>query len=72
MAHAPVLVGESFSVVMVMTVLLVIGQWILRDSSLEELVGRFPWWVCSLTLAMILLALVLTPGDDRAFIYFQF
>ena len=44
----------------------------LRDSSIEAVVGRMPWQLRALALAAMLIALALAPGDDRAFIYFQF
>jgi hypothetical protein len=31
-----------------------------------------PWWLRSAALAVIFLTLVLAPGEERAFIYFQF
>jgi len=64
--------GEAARTVLLVTVLLLIGQWLLRDASLEQLLGRFPWWIRSVILAGVLLALALAPGDNRAFIYFQF
>ncbi len=45
---------------------------LMRNSSLESLVGRLPWWVRSVVFAAMLIAIALAPGDDRAFIYFQF
>jgi hypothetical protein len=48
------------------------AHWWLRDTSLEARWQALPWWGRSLVLTVLLLALVLVPGDDRAFIYFQF
>ena len=47
-------------------------HWWMRDSSLEVRWSAIPWWARSAVLATILLSLALVPGDDRAFIYFQF
>jgi len=58
--------------VAVITVGLLVSHWRLRDSSLEE------WWnnvnspVRVVLVAGMLLAIALTNGDNRAFIYFQF
>ena len=52
--------------------LVLVVQWRYRDSSYEELAARVPAWLLSCVLAALLLALVLTKGEDRAFIYFQF
>lgn len=47
-------------------------QWWLRDASLEELVQRLPAWMVGGGCALMLVTLFLVPGDNRAFIYFQF
>jgi len=44
----------------------------LRDRSIEDLWTRMPWWLRSFALAGMILCIVLVPGDNRAFIYFQF
>jgi alginate O-acetyltransferase complex protein AlgI len=51
---------------------LVIGQWLLRDSTLEATWQRTPAWIRPVVVAGLLLALAFVPGDSRAFIYFQF
>lgn len=43
-----------------------------RHRSLESAAARAPRWVLVLALSGMLAAIVLAPGDDRAFIYFQF
>ncbi len=60
------------TVVLAVTVGLLCGSWVLRESSLENAVERVPWWLRSMALAAMLVSLALAPGDDRAFIYFQF
>ncbi|HEY9382605.1 MAG TPA: MBOAT family O-acyltransferase [Gemmatimonadales bacterium] len=54
------------------TLFLLGAHWWMRDTSLEARWEVIPWWGRSLVLATLLLALVLVPGEDRAFIYFQF
>jgi alginate O-acetyltransferase complex protein AlgI len=54
------------------TLVLLAGHWLLRNTTLEHAVARLPWWVRALGLAILLVSLILAPGDDRAFIYFQF
>jgi hypothetical protein len=63
---------ERAATVLAVTALLLAGHWWLRDSSLEEKWSRLPSWSRPLVLAAILLVLAFVPGDDRAFIYFQF
>jgi alginate O-acetyltransferase complex protein AlgI len=52
--------------------LLLGAHWFMRDTTIERVVERTPWPLRSLAIAVMLLALVLFPGEDRAFIYFQF
>jgi len=56
----------------VITVLLLGGHWYLRDLDFKATLARMPWWLRSAVVAVLLLSLTLVPGDDRAFIYFQF
>ena len=58
--------------VLAVTAALLVGQWVLRDRFLEDAWAALPWWARSLALVTLMLPVVLTPGDDRAFIYFQF
>ena len=65
--------GASSAIAVVgITALLVATHWWMRDSSLEARWQRLPWWGRSALLATLLVSLALVPGDDRAFIYFQF
>ena len=47
-------------------------QFTLRNADLEERYCALPLWARGSLLAFILLAVLAVPGDDRAFIYFQF
>ena len=58
--------------VLAVTAALLVGHWALRDSSLEEAASRAPWPLRSLILATMIVLIFLSPGEDRAFIYFQF
>ena len=62
---------ETLRISLVLAILL-LGQWILRDSSLEEISMRIPAFLKVMLLGGALLALSLHTGEDRAFIYFQF
>jgi alginate O-acetyltransferase complex protein AlgI len=44
----------------------------LRNTSIEELVGRLPRLVVTGVWAVMLCAIILTQGSGNAFIYFQF
>jgi alginate O-acetyltransferase complex protein AlgI len=63
--------GPAWTIGLV-TVFALVGQWLLRDKDFETELERVPWWVGSILLACALLAVMAAPGDDRAFIYFQF
>ena len=54
------------------TLCVLAGQWVLRETSLEHVTRRLPWWARAVVLAGLLLSIALAPGEDRAFIYFQF
>jgi D-alanyl-lipoteichoic acid acyltransferase DltB (MBOAT superfamily) len=47
-------------------------HWIMRSTTVEAAAARTPWPIRALLLAGMLIAIVLFPGEDRAFIYFQF
>ena len=67
-----VLGGFAIARVVAVTVVLLGSHWLLKDSSLEQLAERTPPWARVLALGVMLILLVLVPGDNRAFIYFQF
>lgn len=47
-------------------------QGAMRDRRLEDLLAHVPWPVRSAALAALILALCISRGEGRAFIYFQF
>jgi alginate O-acetyltransferase complex protein AlgI len=51
---------------------LLVAHWAMRDTTLEQAASRIPWFVLAPTGAALATALILIPGDSRAFIYFQF
>jgi D-alanyl-lipoteichoic acid acyltransferase DltB (MBOAT superfamily) len=62
---------EIFIVLALMAIVL-LWHFLMRHTTLEDVVARLPWWFRALALALLLISLALAPGDDRAFIYFQF
>lgn len=67
-----VLAGGEIGWVLIVLILMLTIHWMLKDSSLEEAFSRVPVWVQPVLLVVLMLAIVLMPGDNRAFIYFQF
>lgn len=63
--------ADVLVVISVMLTLLVL-HWHLRATSLEEAVARVPVVVRGVALGLMLTLIALSPGEDRAFIYFQF
>ncbi len=63
--------ARILSVLVAAAVMLVL-HWLMRDSSLERVARRTPWWLRSAAMALMLVLIVLAQGEDRAFIYFQF
>ena len=63
--------GEIFTVAAVMAGLLAV-HWLMRERSFEETARSLPWPVTGMLLAIMLVAMLLSPGEERAFIYFEF
>jgi hypothetical protein len=47
-------------------------HWLMRDRDLKELGSRMPAPLLGVVLGILLALIVLSPGDNHAFIYFQF
>jgi len=54
------------------TAFILLTHWRMRDTTLEAVAGRMPWWGRSVAIAAMLVIITMMPGEDRAFIYFQF
>jgi len=52
--------------------LLVAVHWLMRERDLKALIARAPAPLLGVALGLLLAAIVLSPGDNHAFIYFQF
>jgi alginate O-acetyltransferase complex protein AlgI len=75
MGHAvPSRLVSDLQIQLVLGVLAItlVTQMLLRDADLEALFSRIPFWLRGPILALPVLCLFFAPGDDRAFIYFQF
>ena len=56
----------------IVTALLLLAHWRLRDISVETAVARQPRWLVGTAWTLMLCAIILTQGSGNAFIYFQF
>ncbi len=54
------------------TVGLLTVHWLMRKTTLEDVANRTPWWLRATLVAVMITLTVMMPGEDRAFIYFQF
>jgi len=50
----------------------IIAHWLCRDTPLEVLAARVPWWTVSIGLAFMFLALMLSSSESQGFLYFQY
>ena len=70
--HTLLLSNFQMAIVGVIVSGLLIYQWLMRNSCLERLADRTPPLIRAIFLAILMICLLFTPGDQRAFIYFQF
>ncbi len=47
-------------------------HFLLRNTTLEHAAGKTHWIIKSFLLALMAVSIVVMPGEDRAFVYFQF
>jgi len=64
--------GSQLASVTAIVACTLIAQLLLRNTDLERGATRLPRWLRGAVLAVMICSLILAPGDDRAFIYFQF
>ncbi|MFQ6007268.1 MAG: MBOAT family O-acyltransferase, partial [Woeseia sp.] len=58
--------------VIVVVAALLATHWFMRNRRFETVIGNLPWPVVGLILGAMLTAMVLSPGEERDFIYFEF
>jgi len=64
--------GSEVLTVVVVIVSLLATHWFMRDRSFESVFKGLSWPVVGLILGAMLIAIVLSPGEERDFIYFEF
>lgn len=72
LSEGQLLSGVEIRQALVVMVPLLLVHRRLRGTRFRTAVASWPWQLRSLGLTLLLIALALAPGDDRAFIYFQF
>jgi alginate O-acetyltransferase complex protein AlgI len=61
-----------FAGIIIATIGLFSVHYFLRDKSIEEVFAKLPWWLIGVMLAVMMVLILLAPGEKNAFIYFQF
>ncbi len=64
--------GIEVLTVVAVIVSLLATHWFMRDRSFESVFKGLSWPVVGLILGAMLIAIVLSPGEERDFIYFEF
>jgi len=64
--------GSEVLTVVAVIVSLLATHWFMRDRSFESVFKGLSWPVVGLILGAMLIAIVLSPGEERDFIYFEF
>jgi D-alanyl-lipoteichoic acid acyltransferase DltB (MBOAT superfamily) len=67
-----VLKGTEVTLIGGVMVIMLGIHWLMRDTTVEAVATRLPWWIRSIALAGMLGAIATMSGDTNAFIYFQF
>jgi alginate O-acetyltransferase complex protein AlgI len=68
----PVLASIYIIEVTVVTLVMLMVHWRMRNTSLEAVVARTPWPVLGTVWGAMLFLIIITQGSGDAFIYFQF
>jgi alginate O-acetyltransferase complex protein AlgI len=63
---------ENFLIVLVIAECLVIAHGLCRNTRLEAIAVRVPWWSVSVALVLMLVAIILSSGESQGFLYFQY
>ena len=61
-----------YLIVLVLVVFLLISHWLMRKKTLEEVIGKMPFFFKVAFFSSLLLGIILLQTEDRSFIYFQF
>lgn len=63
---------SDYAIPMAAASLMVLYHYLMRKTSIEDLAERLPKPILALILSVVIITIIATPGEDRAFIYFQF
>ncbi|HET6327695.1 MAG TPA: MBOAT family O-acyltransferase [Planctomycetaceae bacterium] len=63
---------EDFLIALVVMECVIVAHWLCRNTSLQMVAARVPWWTVSIGLALMLLAITLSSSESQGFLYMQF
>ncbi|MEO7394907.1 MAG: MBOAT family O-acyltransferase [Chitinophagaceae bacterium] len=69
---AALLTTLAITKVAVITSLMVLFHWFMRNTNILSAAYKLPWWIMGIIWAVILLLLILSQESSSCFIYFQF
>ena len=68
----PVLATIHMIEAALVTLLMLLVHWRMRNTTLESVVAKLSWWAVGFIWACMLFLIIITQGSGDAFIYFQF
>jgi D-alanyl-lipoteichoic acid acyltransferase DltB (MBOAT superfamily) len=68
----PVLNTLSIIKVSVITTLLILSHWLMRDTGVLQVAQKMKWWLLGIIWAIMIILLLLSQDTSNSFIYFQF
>jgi alginate O-acetyltransferase complex protein AlgI len=68
----PLLTTIAMIKIAVIIVIMLVAHWLMRNTSILDVLRRLPWWVTGLSWATMLILLILSQESSSSFIYFQF
>lgn len=68
----PVLATIHMIEAALVTLLMLLAHWRMRNTTLESVVAKLSWWAVGFIWACMLFLIIITQGSGDAFIYFQF
>jgi hypothetical protein len=66
------LADDDLLIAAVVVECLIVAHWMCRNTPLEIVAVRVPWWSVSAALALMLVAITLSSSESQSFLYFQF
>lgn len=68
----PVLGYMDIIRVSVITVILVIAHWLMRNTMVLKVANKMPWWLLGIVWSLMIILIMLSQNASSSFIYFQF